>query len=89
LRQIDAARSGTPAPPPPAGAAAVAAAFPRAFVHDADRFRAFVETRACLATVREIIARPGVAERILAVAAEHEPVPPPGPDRRQLLALLS
>jgi 2-polyprenyl-6-methoxyphenol hydroxylase-like FAD-dependent oxidoreductase len=89
LHQIDAARNDTTAPAPTAGPAAVAAAFPRAFVHDAELFRAFIETRACLATVSDIIARPGVAERILEVAAMHEPMPAPGPNRRQLLSLLS
>ena len=92
LRQIEALRRGAvaaPAPEQPAGAAAVAAALPTAVVHDPDLFRAFVETRACLATFGEVLARPGMAERILEVAAEHEPVRPPGPDREQLLALLS
>ena len=57
--------------------------------HDADVFRAFIETRACLATAGEVLARPGLAERILEIAAEHEPMRPPGPDRAQLLALLN
>lgn len=90
LREIDALRRGEdPRANTPAGAAAVAGALPRAMVHDPDVFRAFIETRACLATVGEVLARPGMAERILAIAAEREPVRPPGPDRDQLLALLS
>jgi 2-polyprenyl-6-methoxyphenol hydroxylase-like FAD-dependent oxidoreductase len=92
LRQIDALRNGgaPPAPGPPGSpAAAIAAALPTAVVHDADLFRAFVETRACLATLGDVLARPGIPERILEVAAQHEPVVPPGPDREQLLALLA
>ncbi len=90
LREIEALRRGAPTQTePPTGAAAVAAALPTAVRYDADIFRAFVETRACLATIGEVVARPGMAERILAVADEHEPVAPPGPDREQLLALLA
>jgi 2-polyprenyl-6-methoxyphenol hydroxylase-like FAD-dependent oxidoreductase len=94
LRQIDAARAGAGgggAPPPesPPGAAAVAAALPTAVAYDPDVFRAFVETRSSLATLDDVLARPGMVERILAIAGEHEPVRPQGPDRQQLLALLS
>ena len=85
LREIDALRSGATLPAPPA----VVAALPTALAHDAEIFRAFVETRACLATLREVLARPGMAERILEIAADREPVRPPGPDRQQLLALLA
>ena len=85
LREIDALRCGAERPAPPA----VVAALPTALVHDADVFRAFIETRACLATLGDVLARPGIAERIIEVAGEHKPMPPPGPDRRQLLALLS
>lgn len=92
LREIDALRRGEDPRadmPAGAGAGAVAAALPTAMAHDADVFRAFVETRACLATLREVLARPGMAERILEIAGEHEPVRPPGPDRAQLLSLLN
>jgi 2-polyprenyl-6-methoxyphenol hydroxylase-like FAD-dependent oxidoreductase len=85
LREMDALRSGAELPAPPA----VAAALPTAIGRDPEIFRAFVETRACLATLREVLARPGMAERILEVADGHAPMAPPGPDRRQLLALLS
>lgn len=85
LREIDALRNGAPLPAPPA----VAAALPTALAHDPEIFRAFIETRACLATVREVLARPAMAERILDVAGRHEPRRLPGPDREQLLALLA
>ena len=89
LREIDALRRGEdPRAGMPAGAAAVAGALPRAMAHDPDVFRAFIETRACLATLDEVLARPGMAERILEIAGEREAVRPPGPDRAQLLALL-
>jgi len=85
LREIEALRTGAPPPPVPA----VAAALPTAVPHDPDLFRALVETRACWATTAEVLARPGMVERILEVAGEHEPRPLPGPDREQLRALLS
>ena len=85
LREIDALRNGAPRPPLHPVAAALATAVPR----DPDLFRAFVETRACLSTLDEVLAREGIVERIHEVAAGHETMPPPGPDRQQLLALLS
>jgi hypothetical protein len=58
--------------------------------HDPDVFRAYLETRAGLITMREMLARPEVAER-LGESAESATTPPmalPGPDRGQLLRLL-
>ena len=89
LRELDALRNGTPPPGSGGAAAAVAAALPTAIAHDPDVFRAFVETRSCLTTISEVLARPGMVERIMAIAGEHEAVAPPGPSREQLLALLS
>jgi len=82
---MEALRSGTTPPAP----TAVAAALPTASARDPDIFRALVEARSCWATLGEVLARPGMAERILEVAGEHEPARPPGPDREQLLALLN
>jgi 2-polyprenyl-6-methoxyphenol hydroxylase-like FAD-dependent oxidoreductase len=89
LRELEALRRGEPPPRSEGPAAAIAAALPAAIPNDPDVFRAFVETRACLSTLRDVLARPGMAERILALAETHEPVRPPGPDREQLLALLA
>jgi hypothetical protein len=64
-------------------------ALPVAMLHDADLFRAFVETNSLLAHPREVMARPGLAERIMATAGAHEAVEPPGPSRAELLRMLA
>ena len=89
LLEIDALRAGEPPPRPGGPAGEILAALPAAVTHDADLFRAFIDTRSCYATLREVLARPGVAARILEVGAHHEATPAPGPDREQLLALLA
>jgi 2-polyprenyl-6-methoxyphenol hydroxylase-like FAD-dependent oxidoreductase len=56
--------------------------------HDADVFRAFLETRLCLALPQEVIQRPGIKDT--AEQLGHQTPPPaPGPGRQQLLQLLS
>jgi hypothetical protein len=57
--------------------------------YDPDLFRAYVDIRTCNATLVEVLARPGLAERMIEVASDHEPLRPPGPDREQLLALVA
>jgi 2-polyprenyl-6-methoxyphenol hydroxylase-like FAD-dependent oxidoreductase len=87
-RQIDALRAGGPAPAPPDRESAALAALPAAAMRDADVFRAMLDTRSCFATPEEVVGRPGMAERILDLAAE--PMrPPPGPDRARLLELIA
>jgi flavin-dependent dehydrogenase len=88
LRALDAARSGHAPPRPRDREAALRAALPGAAMRDADVFRAMLETRCCLATPAEVLARPGMAERVLALAPPERPSPP-GPDRAGLLALLA
>jgi flavin-dependent dehydrogenase len=89
LREIEALRRGEQPPAPSGPFADVIAAMPAAIPYDPDLFRAYIENRACYVTFAELLARPGFAERMVEVAREHEPVRPPGPDREQLLALLS
>jgi hypothetical protein len=50
-------------------------------------FRGLLEIGLCLALQREVLARPGLAERIERVGPT-EPRRLPGPDRAQLLRLL-
>lgn len=50
-----------------------------------DLFRANLEVAMLLARGRDVLSRPGVAERVVALA---DPTPPPGPDRTELLALV-
>jgi 2-polyprenyl-6-methoxyphenol hydroxylase-like FAD-dependent oxidoreductase len=56
---------------------------------DPDMFRAFAEMTAVLALPAEILARPGMANRINEAAAGHQPFVPPGPRRAEVLAMLS
>lgn len=59
-----------------------------AAMHDPEVFRAMIETLTCLALPQEVLARPGMRERI----EQHSgavPRPGPGPDRAQLLQLLA
>jgi hypothetical protein len=58
-------------------------------MHDADIFRAAVEMRSLLAFPQEVMARPGLVDRIKEVAARHEPVVPQSPSRQELLQMLA
>jgi 2-polyprenyl-6-methoxyphenol hydroxylase-like FAD-dependent oxidoreductase len=60
-----------------------------AMVHDADLFRAFVDIRAVLALPEEVLARPGLTDRVMEIARTHEPLVPPGPSREELLRMLA
>jgi flavin-dependent dehydrogenase len=56
--------------------------------HDADLFRAMIETVTCLAPAHEVLERPDLQDKL--DRWSREPVPPPlGPDRQRLLSLLS
>jgi hypothetical protein len=69
LAEMDAHRAGR-APEPPAGDAALRAALFAAMGRDADVFRAGLEVIGCLAQPDEVLARPGLADRVLALAAD-------------------
>jgi 2-polyprenyl-6-methoxyphenol hydroxylase-like FAD-dependent oxidoreductase len=89
LREIEALRRGEAPPPPTSPAELLRAALPVAVLHDADVFRAMLEARCMITPAREVFARPGLAERVMALAQEHERPPLPGPDRERLLELLA
>jgi 2-polyprenyl-6-methoxyphenol hydroxylase-like FAD-dependent oxidoreductase len=84
IAEMDALRDGEPPPPPDPRMAAL----DRAVMHDADAFRAMLEVRMCLATPREVFARPELVERLDAYA-DREPVRIPGPSRADLNELLA
>jgi 2-polyprenyl-6-methoxyphenol hydroxylase-like FAD-dependent oxidoreductase len=89
LAQLDAS-AGRPAPPPAAEPdARVMRDLAVAMLYDADLFRAFIEFVGMHALPQEVLARPGLADRVAAVAAEHEEVVIPGPTRAGVLASLS
>ena len=84
LAEMEALREGTQPPPrDPATTRFLAAANT-----DATTFRAFLETMTCLALPAEVMARPGMRERI-AEYGDGEVGALPGPTREQLLALIA
>jgi 2-polyprenyl-6-methoxyphenol hydroxylase-like FAD-dependent oxidoreductase len=87
---VNAVIDGRPEPELPADPRArIADALSVAMMYDADLFRASVELRSLLALPQEVMARPGMVDRILEIAGNHEPVTPPGPSRQELLRMLA
>jgi 2-polyprenyl-6-methoxyphenol hydroxylase-like FAD-dependent oxidoreductase len=87
IAEMRAAIDGVPLEPTPEGQIAAALAGATAF--DADALRWFGELLTCLTLPMELFSRPGVFERVLELAPQ---VPPPtqyGPDRTQLLELVT
>ncbi|MBV8813436.1 MAG: FAD-dependent oxidoreductase [Verrucomicrobia bacterium] len=90
LAGINAIIEGRPEPDQPADPRAqTGKALSVAMMYDADLFRAGVELRSLLALPHEVMARPGMVDRILEVAGSHEAVLPPGPSRQELLGMLA
>jgi len=89
IARFNASIEGRPQPQPTDPRARVAKALSVAMMYDADVFRAAVETRSLLALPQEVMARPGLVDRIKEVASNHEPVIPPGPSREELLRILA
>lgn len=89
LAEIDAIRNGNDAATaePIDLAARVRAALPLAMGRDPEVFRAGLEMSSCLALPQEVLARPGLAQRVLAAAADV--APPPAPSRAQVLELVA
>jgi len=86
-----AARDGRPEaePAPDDVQAQMTKAFFTAFPYDADLFRAFLEVMGCLSTPEEVLSRPGMFEKVIAVADGKEPMAMPGPNREELLQLIA
>jgi hypothetical protein len=85
LAQVDAHIAGMPYEPDDPGwslGQALASAAPR----DPDILRCFLEVVGVLARGVDVLARPGVAERAIALASDEQP---PGPDRAELLRLVA
>ena len=89
LARVKAFLEGQPQPEPADPAARIASALLVAMRYDADLFQAATEFRSLLALPQEVMARPGLADRILEVASTHEPVTPPGPSREELVQMLA
>ncbi len=84
VAEMAALRRGDEPPTPDPTAVSVGGAMYR----DPDVFRGVVEMAMCLALPEEVFARPGFMEKVEAVPPGR-PLRMPGPDRRQLLALLA
>ena len=80
---------GQPEPQPADPPARIADALAVAMMYDASLFRASLEIASVQALPQEVMARPGVVDRILEVASTHEVVTPPGPSREELLRMLA
>lgn len=84
VAEMDALRRGIDTPPPDP----VTTRFLTAATQDADVWRAVIETVVCTALPQQVLARPGMRERIERNGTT-DPPKPPGPDRTELLQLLN
>jgi len=89
IAAVNAIIEDRPAPQSTDPRARIANALNVAMMYDADVYRAAVEMRSVLALPQEIMARPGVVDRIMEVAGNHEALNPPGPSRDELLGMLA
>ncbi|HEV7882779.1 MAG TPA: NAD-binding protein [Solirubrobacteraceae bacterium] len=89
MHQIEAIRNGLAPPPPVDADAAILAALPLAAIQDADMFRVMLDLRSCIGSPTAVLERPGLAKRVLELAAASAPPPLAGPNREELLALLA
>jgi 2-polyprenyl-6-methoxyphenol hydroxylase-like FAD-dependent oxidoreductase len=89
IARVNALIEGRPEPQPADPRAYIGKALSVAMMHDADIFRAAVEMRSLLAFPQEVMARPGLVDRIKEVATRHEPVVPQSPSRQELLQMLA
>ena len=87
--EVEAFRLGLPDPHDPNDmASAGARAFGSASHYDAQVLQWFGEISNCLTLGDEVVARPGVLERVLDVATANPPYQTPGPTRAELEHLL-
>jgi 2-polyprenyl-6-methoxyphenol hydroxylase-like FAD-dependent oxidoreductase len=89
IAQLEARIQGRPDPHPTDQRANIGDALAIAMRYDADVFRAAAEMRTMLALPQEVMARPGLVDRIREIADAHEAPTPPGPSREELLRMLA
>ena len=87
LDEMEAIREGRE-PRAPTDATELRTALITAAMTDADLFRTFLDSRACLTTIADSLADPVAAARVSELAAGRTPFAFPGPDREQLTGLL-
>jgi 2-polyprenyl-6-methoxyphenol hydroxylase-like FAD-dependent oxidoreductase len=87
VAEIEAIVAGAPPAKPPEGPAAAGTKLPLAARFDPEAFRAMLDIIACLELPRNVLARPGLTDRVLAATDGVEVTPPPAPSRDELLRL--
>jgi 2-polyprenyl-6-methoxyphenol hydroxylase-like FAD-dependent oxidoreductase len=89
LAEIEALRHGFQPPGPRDFKEGLGPALDVAAGYDPDVFRAMLEIAGCVSLPEEVFARPGMVERVVELAGQHEPVRWPGPSRDELLQLMA
>jgi hypothetical protein len=88
--EVEASRLGLPDPHDADDVGVAGArAFCSAIHYDAGLLAQFGEVMSCMTLAPDVIARPGVFERVIEVASQNPPYVTPGPDRRRLEELLA
>jgi hypothetical protein len=87
LAEMVVLREGAEPPAATSMPARLSAALAAAMAVDADAFRAGMEITGCLTLPQDVFSRPGLAERLLAIAAEHPGGALPAPTRGQAVAI--
>jgi len=87
--EIDAIIDGRPVPPPADDAAALGRALMVAMAYDPEVYRAFLDIIGVIKLPQEVFSRPGLAEKIMAIAQSAPPLLAPGPSREELLQLVA
>ena len=87
--EIDAVIDGQPVPPPADDSAAVGRAFAVAMAYDPEAYRAFLDIAGVIALPQDVLARPGLVDKVLSIADSRPPLLAPGPSREELLQLVA
>jgi len=87
--EIDALVDGRPVPPPADDAAAVRRALMVAMAYDPQVYRAFLDIVGVIDLPQDVFARPGLVDRIMAIAQSEPPLQVPGPTRQELMELVA
>jgi 2-polyprenyl-6-methoxyphenol hydroxylase-like FAD-dependent oxidoreductase len=87
--EIDALVDGRPVPPPADDGAAVGRALAVAMAYDPEVYRAFMEIAGVISLPQDVFSRPGLVDRIMAIAQSEPPLQVPAPTRQELLKLVA
>lgn len=88
LAEIEALAEGRPVPPPAGEDAAIRRALMVAMAYDGDVFRAFLDMFTVSARPEDVLARPGLIDKIMTIAEDQDPLQFPGPTRQELVELM-